>query len=299
MLSIQYIIGQLNGPIAQVTNFIYRWQDLNISLSRICEIHIQENEENANRELTMIPGEDYSINIDHLFFTYNTLIPDNVLSNINLKIPKNKITAIVGSSGGGKTTLIKLLLGYYQPTAGLIKIGEMNLDKLNLSWWRSLCGVVMQDGYLFSDTIARNIAISDDLPDYERIKYAAKIANISSYIESLPLGYDTIIGQDGQGISQGQKQRILIARVIYKDPQFLFFDEATNALDTNNEKEIVNNLSKFYADRTVVIIAHRLSTIRNADQIVVLDKGYIVEIGNHEELISQKGKYYELVENQL
>lgn len=299
MLAVQYIIGQLNGPVRQVTGFLYRWQDLNISLDRINEVHVLENEEDVNREMKEIPFDDYSIHINDLSFTYNELIPEYVLNNINLSIPKDKVTAIVGGSGGGKTTLIKLLLGYYLPTKGQIKIGGINLEELNLSWWRSLCGVVMQDGYLFSDTIAKNIAISDDTPNLDRIKYAARVANISGYIESLPLGYDTVIGQDGQGVSQGQKQRILIARVVYKNPPFLFFDEATNALDANNEKEIINSLASFYKNKTVVIIAHRLSTVKYADQIIVLDKGKIAEVGKHKDLIAWKGKYYELVKNQL
>jgi ATP-binding cassette subfamily B protein len=298
MLAIQYIIGQLNSPVEQIMGFIYQWQDVSISLDRMNEIHTQKNEENENRTEDNLP-DNRSIKIENLCFKYDGARPNYVLDNINLTIPQGKVTAIVGASGSGKTTLVKLLLGYYSPNEGKIDIGETDLEKFDIRWWRTQCGSVMQEGYLFSDSIARNIATSDDDVDIERMRYAARVANIADYIESLPLGYNTQIGQDGQGVSQGQRQRILIARVVYKNPDFLFFDEATNALDANNEKAIVENLSEFYQNKTVVVVAHRLSTVKNADQIVVLDNGQIAEIGSHEELTKKRGKYYELVKNQL
>ena len=232
-------------------------------------------------------------------FKYDKLKEDYILKNINLKIPEGKTTAIVGASGSGKTTLIKLLLGYYTPDEGEIMIGDKEFEKFNLEWWRNECGVVMQDGFIFSESIARNIAVSNEDIDFNRLNYAAKIANILDYIESLPLKYDTIIGQNGRGLSQGQKQRILIARAVYKNPNFLFFDEATNSLDANNEKAIVRNMSDFYKGKTVVVVAHRLSTVKDADNIIVLDNGMIAEQGNHDELTKLRGKYFELVKNQL
>jgi len=298
MLAIQYIIGQLNSPVELIMGFIYQWQDVSISLDRMNEIHTEKNEENENRSAETLP-DNRSITIKNLCFKYDGARPDYVLNNINLDIQPGKVTAIVGASGSGKTTLIKLLLGYYAPNEGSIDIGKTDLEAFNLTWWRTVCGAVMQDGYLFSDTIARNIAVSDDDVDLERLRYAAKVANIADYAEALPLGYNTQIGQDGQGVSQGQRQRILIARAVYKNPQFLFFDEATNALDANNEKVIVENLTEFYQGKTVIVVAHRLSTVKNANQIVVLDNGSIAEIGTHAELSSKRGKYYELVKNQL
>lgn len=298
MLAIQYIIGQLNSPVEQIMNFIYQWQDVSISLDRMNEIHTQKNEEDENRTVEDLT-DNRSVKIENLCFKYDGARPDYVLNNINLDIPQGKVTAIVGASGSGKTTLVKLLLGYYTPNEGKIDIGTENLEKFNLSWWRTVCSAVMQEGYLFSDSIARNIAPSDDEIDLERLRYAARVANIADYVEALPLGYNTQIGQDGQGVSQGQRQRILIARAVYKKPQFIFLDEATNALDANNEKAIVENLAEFYQDKTVVVVAHRLSTVKNADQIVVLDGGEIAEIGTHEELTQKRGKYYELVKNQL
>lgn len=299
MLAIQYIIGQLNTPVEQIMGFIYQWQDVSISLDRMNEIHTQKNEENENRTVSELPS-DRSINIKDLKFKYNGARPEWILENINLNIPDGKVTAIVGASGSGKTTLVKLLLGYYSLGEGGISVGQTtDLEEMNLAWWRSQCGAVMQDGYLFSDTIARNIAVSGDEIDLERLRYAAKIANIADDIERLPLGYNAKIGQDGQGVSQGQRQRILIARVVYKNPPFIFLDEATNSLDANNERSIVENLETFYSDKTVVVVAHRLSTVKNADQIIVLDGGKIAEIGSHEALTKKKGKYYELVKNQL
>ncbi len=301
MLSIQYIIGQLNAPIEQLAQFLYGWQDVQISLERMKEIRDREEEESASRSIAQIPStsRDMDIQLDHLTFQYEGIHSPKVLDDVCLTIPHGKVTAIVGTSGSGKTTLIKLLLGYYEPVGGDIRIGGTSLLEFSLKWWRNQCGVVMQDGYIFSETIARNIAVDDGDIDKERLQQAVRIANIEEFIESLPLKYNTIIGQEGQGLSQGQKQRVLIARAVYKRPDFIFLDEATNSLDANNERVIVGSLSSFYKGKTVVVVAHRLSTVRNADQIVVLEQGRVVEIGNHQTLIERKGAYYNLVKNQL
>ena len=298
MLAVQYIIGQLNSPVEQLISFIHSWQDVSISLERMNEIHNEADEEDEQRTVHELSGK-VDISINNLCFKYNGLKPTYVLENINLTIPQGKVTAIVGASGSGKTTLLKLLLGYYVPQEGSISVGGISLEQFSLVWWRSRCGVVMQDGFLFSDTIANNIAISEEQPDLERIRYAARVACIADYIEGLPLAYNTKVGQDGQGLSQGQRQRLLIARTVYKNPAVVLLDEATNALDANNERAIVDNLQEFYRDKTVVVVAHRLSTVRHADQIVVLDGGRVVEQGSHDELTALRGRYFELVRNQL
>jgi len=298
MLATQYIIGQLSLPIEQAIQLIHDLQDTNISLERINEIH-QKEDENVKKTIPNQILTNKNIKIENLIFQYEGPHSKKVLNEINLEIPNGKVTAIVGASGSGKTTLVKLLLQYYSPVEGKIKIGETDLQVFNTTWWRNQCGAVMQDGFIFSESIAHNIAVSNEEIDKERLAYAAKTANIHDFIMELPLKYNTVIGGEGQNLSQGQKQRVLIARAVYKNPGFLFFDEATNALDANNEKVIVENLQKFYKGKTVIIVAHRLSTVKNADQIVVLDDGKIVETGNHKELSEKKGAYYKLVKNQL
>ncbi len=301
MMAVQYIIGQLNGPINEFIGFIQTAQDAKISLERLGEIHQREDEEpEGGARIAELPTSGQRIlNIENLSFHYEGPRSPRVLKNINLEIPENKITAIVGASGSGKTTLLKLLLGFYPPDEGKINLGDIDFDQYNMDMWRKKCGTVMQDGYIFSDTIANNIAVADDIPDKDRLLHAVITANIREYIEGLPLRYNTRIGPEGVGLSQGQKQRILIARAVYKDPDFLFFDEATNALDANNEEKIMQNMNEFFKGKTVITVAHRLSTVKNADQIVVLDKGEIIELGSHLELVSQKRAYYTLVKNQL
>lgn len=299
MLSIQYIIGQMQGPVEQFVYFMQQSQDATLSLERLGEIHGKENEESDSMgTVNQVSGKD-SISLRGLQFTYGSEKSKRIIKGIDLDIPAGKTTAIVGLSGSGKTTLIKLMLGFYPPTEGSVMVGETPLQRISFKEWRKHCGVVMQEGFIFSDTIANNIAPDADVIDRERLLYAVKMANIKDFIESLPLRYNTRIGSTGQGLSQGQKQRILIARAIYRDPDYLFFDEATNALDTDNEKAIQENLNQFFEDKTVVVVAHRLSTVRNADQIVVLKDGVITERGNHESLISRQGDYYRLVKNQL
>lgn len=299
MLSIQYIIGQLNAPINQLVSFLHASQDAKISLERLGEIHNKEDEEDETTEkVTMLP-EDRSLYLKNLSFQYEGPHSELVLKDIDMEVPEGKVTAIVGASGSGKTTLIKLMLKFYNPSGGELRMGDLSLGNFSNKVWRDRCGAVMQDGFIFSDTIARNIAVSDDYVDKEKLLYAVKTANIQEFIESLPLGYNTKIGGDGHGLSQGQKQRILIARAVYKNPAFLCFDEATNALDANNEKVIMENLDRFFKGRTVVVVAHRLSTVKSADQIIVLHKGVITERGTHEELTAKRGDYYNLVKNQL
>jgi len=298
MMAVQTIVGQLNSPIGQMINFIQSAQDAKISLERLGEVHNRPNESEDGDGKTSILPNDRSIDIEKLTFHYDTL-SDAVLNDVNLTITEGKVTAIVGMSGSGKTTLVKLLLGFYPPTKGDIRIGGLNLKNIDPKAWRTRCGTVMQDGFIFSESIAKNIAIGEDHIDEQRLLHAAKIANIQDMIESLPLGYNTKIGQEGNGISQGQKQRILIARAVYKNPDYIFLDEATNSLDANNERVIMDNLQEFFKGRTVVVVAHRLSTVKNADQIVVLNHGKITETGTHEELTAKKGEYYTLVKNQL
>jgi len=299
MMSVQYIIGQLSAPIGQIIGFVQQAQDAKISLERLAEIHTKEDEEDPEAGLVVDVPEARDIFMEQLSFQYASSGDGLVLKDINLKIPAGKVTAIVGASGSGKTTIIKLLLGFYPPTKGRILLGNNSLHGYSMDSWRRVCGAVMQDGFIFSDTIASNIAPGVEIIDKIQLAKAVDIANIGEYIDSSPIGYNTKIGQEGIGLSQGQKQRLLIARAVYKDPHYIFFDEATNALDANNEKVVMENLGEFFKGKTVVIIAHRLSTVRNADNIVVLDKGDIVEEGVHAELVKKKGAYYELVKNQL
>lgn len=298
MLAIQYIVGQLNSPIEQLMGFIYSLQDVKISLERINEIQERGNEDSKENQISDFKSSKV-IKLNMVNFKYDPHALKKTLDNVSFDVPEGKVTAIVGASGSGKTTLIKLMLGYYPALSGAITISGHDINEYNLKWWRRQCGVVMQDGVIFSESIARNIAVGDEEIDPEQLKYAARLANIHDYIMSLPLKYNTIIGCDGIGLSQGQKQRILIARAVYKNPDFIFFDEATNALDAKNEHAIVESLNEFYRGRTVVVVAHRLSTVRSADQIIVLDEGRVVEIGNHTSLIKTKGSYYHLVKNQL
>lgn len=299
MMSISYIVGQLSIPVGNAISFIQSAQDAKISLERLNEIYNKEEETQLPvTKINEIPS-DKTIEIKDLFFSYDGALRKYVINGINLKIPENKVTAIVGLSGSGKTTLIKLLLAFYPPTRGVIKIGDVPLTEINPYVWRQNTCAVLQDGFIYSDTIANNIAIGEDIIDKNRLSKAVEVANIKEFIESLPLKYNTKIGMEGDGISQGQKQRLLIARAVYKNPNFLFLDEATNALDAINEKKILDDLNAFYKGKTVVIVAHRLSTVQNADNIIVMDKGKILEEGTHMDLINKKGAYYTLIKNQL
>lgn len=299
MMSLTYIVGQLSSPVEQLISFSRAFQDAKISLERLGEIHEKNDEVEKSEMKSMIFPDNHSISIEHLYFSYDGADRDYVLKDINLVIPEKKVTAIVGASGSGKTTLIKLLLGFYIPNNGSIKIGDTPIHMINPHVWRQNSGSVMQDGFIFSESIAKNIAVGFETIDKIKLRHSVKVANISSYIDALPLGFNTKIGMEGNGISQGQRQRILIARAVYKNPQYIFLDEATNALDANNEKKIMENLNSFYEGRTVVLVAHRLSTVRNADNIIVLDQGKIAEEGTHEELTAKRGIYYSLVKNQL
>lgn len=299
MLAVQYIIGQLNSPVNQLMGFFYTLQDVKISLERINEIHDTDNENHRDGQLYSISNKSDGIRIKNAMFKYDPHAIKNTIEDITIHIPEGKVTAIVGASGSGKTTLVRLMLGYYPVQEGCINIGDTDINLLNKKWWRRQCGVVMQDGVIFSESIARNIAIDDEEIDTERLLKASEIACIKDYIMSLPLKYNTKIGRDGIGLSQGQKQRILIARAVYKNPDYIFLDEATNSLDAKNEHMIVDNLDMFFKGKTVLIVAHRLSTVKNADQIVVLNQGRIAEIGTHESLTAKRGAYYNLVKNQL
>lgn len=299
MLAIQYIIGQLNSPISQLMKFIYSIQDVNISLERINHIHQSRGEaEKPNNETTPIEANS-GILLNNVHFRYDRHSRHDIICGISAKIEPGKITAIVGASGSGKSTLVKLMLGYYSPNQGEVIVNGRSLFDYDLKWWRKHCGAVMQDGIIFSDTIARNIAVSDGPVDMEKVRSAAALANIDQYVMSLPLQYNTRIGPDGIGLSKGQLQRILIARVIYRNPDFIFLDEATNSLDASNECQITHRINEFFKGHTMIIVAHRLSTVCNADQILVMDKGRIAESGSHEELIKLRGIYYSLIKNQL
>ncbi len=299
MLAVQYIIGQLCSPVEQLMDFFYSIQDVKISLERINEIHSMEDENGKAGLLTSIEQKSKGINIQNVIFKYNPHVLTKTIDHVDIQIPQGKVTAIVGASGSGKTTLIKLILGYYSVIEGRICIGSTNINDVNKKWWRRQCGVVMQDGVIFSESIARNIAVDDAEIDQVRLLEAAKISCIFDYVMGLPLKFDTKIGRDGIGLSQGQKQRILIARAVYKNPEYIFLDEATNSLDANNERKIVESLDRFYKGKTVVIVAHRLSTVKNADQIVVIDHGKVVETGTHDTLTLKRGAYFQLVKNQL
>lgn len=299
MLSVQYIIGQLNSPVNELIAFARDMQDARLSMNRLSEVRDKPDEEDPTRELLREIPEGKEIRLQNLNFKYDPLSEYPTLDNVSLVIPPGKQTAIVGMSGSGKTTLVKLLLGFYPPASGDIFIGDTPLGSYSIREWRKRCGVVMQDGFIFSDSIAGNIAPGVERIDKKKLRHAAEVANIHDFIEELPLGYNTKIGQEGHGLSQGQKQRILIARAVYKDPEFIFFDEATNALDANNERIIMNNLQTFFKGRTSVVVAHRLSTVRNAEQIIVIEQGKIAETGTHEALIALEGRYYQLVKNQL
>ncbi len=299
MVALQYIIGQLNAPLSQFIQFVQATQDAKISLERLSEIQEKDDEEPTDKERIREVPENADIEFREVTFQYDGPHSAKALDRVSVTIPANRVTAIVGASGSGKTTMLKMMLGFYSPAEGEVSLNGRKVSQYSASCWRRACGTVMQEGYIFSDTIAGNISVSDDTPDMQRVRRAAAIANIDTFIDELPLGYNTKIGADGHGLSVGQKQRLLIARAAYKEAKYLFFDEATNSLDANNERAIMERLEKLFENKTVVIVAHRLSTVKNADNIVVLDHGRIVEQGTHTELTARRGYYYELVKNQL
>lgn len=299
MTALTYIVGQLNAPVSQFISFVRESQDASISMERLGEIHSRDDEEPVGIDKLQDIPESAGLEFKNVTYQYEGPHSPKVLDNVSLVIPFGKVTAIVGASGSGKTTMMKMMLGFYTPVSGSVTLGGIELNNYSESSWRRQCGCVMQEGYIFSNSIAENIALCDDVPDMVRVRQAADVANIREWIEALPLGYNTKIGVDGHGLSVGQKQRILIARAAYKNSPYLFFDEATNSLDANNEKAIMENLDRLFRNKTVVIIAHRLSTVKNADNIIVLNQGHIVEEGTHQSLIMKKGYYYELVHNQL
>ncbi|CDN32716.1 ABC transporter ATP-binding protein [Mucinivorans hirudinis] len=299
MMALQYIIGQLNAPLSQFIQFVQSTQDAKISIERLNEVQEKDDEEPTDKDFLKDIPNNADIEFKGVTFQYEGPRSPKAVNDLTVTIPSNKVTAIVGASGSGKTTMLKMMLGFYHPVDGDITLGGKKLAQYSASSWRKVCGSVMQEGFIFSDTIANNIGVSDELPNMERVRCATKIANIEEFVDGLPLGYNTKIGADGNGLSTGQKQRLLIARAAYKDAKFLFFDEATNSLDANNERTIMARLEQLFKDKTVVVVAHRLSTVKNADNIIVLDNGSIVEQGTHQELISIRGYYYELVKNQL
>lgn len=299
MMSLTYIIGQVSAPVRNLIGFARELQDAAISMDRLDEIHQRPDEETTEDGRQTVLSNNHDITLDHVWFSYSGARRNYALQDVSFVIPAQKVTALVGASGSGKTTLIKLLLGFYDPLEGYVRIGGVDIRNINPRTWRNSVGTVMQDGFIFSDTIARNIALGDDTIDEQRLQHAVHVAHVNDYIESLPLRLRTKIGAEGNGLSQGQRQRILIARAVYRSPKFIFLDEATNALDANNEKVIMENLREFYRGRTVIVAAHRLSTVKDADNIVVLDHGRVVEQGTHQELVQQRGTYFTLIKNQL
>lgn len=299
MMAIQYIVGMISNPVMQLLGFMQSYQDAKISLERLNEIYETEDEESLQKDYLNHLPDNKTIEMRNVTFRYFGAGNEPIFNKLNLTFPQGKTTAIVGTSGSGKTTILKLLLRFYEYEGGEILVGGKNLNQLSFSAWRETCGSVLQDNYVYADTIERNIAVNDDMVDQEQLKRAIEIACLDDFVADQPFGLATKIGTSGKGISQGQGQRLMIARAVYKEPSFIFLDEATNSLDANNEKAIVENLDKFFKNRTVVVVAHRLSTVKNADNIIVLEKGEIVEQGTHQELTAKKGHYYELVKNQL